>query len=444
MKNALILGAGMVAKPIVDYLVESKKVSVTMASRTVEKAHKILQGRENTRAVPLLIDNDTLLENLIREADVVISLLPYAYHVKTAKYCIKYRISMVTTSYISKLMQDLDKEAREVGVLLLNEIGLDPGIDHMSAMRIIHAVSKKGGYVRSFRSYCGGLPAPEANNNPWGYKFSWSPRAVLMAGRNDALYLKKGETVSIPGADLFEHNWPVTIADMEFETYPNRDSMPYQELYGIGKAETMFRGTLRNPGWSRTLQVVSHLNLLTEKEISGIKGASYRRIMQEIIGLPQDQDPKDYILKKLEIPADDEIIKKLAWLDLFSDHQYPNETTTALDFLAERMATKMPYAEGERDMIVLYHDFLAEYPDHQERITSTLVDYGIPHGDSAMSRTVSLPAAIATKLILEGKIKETGVHIPVDPEIYEPVLNELERLNIVCEEKTEVIKATSA
>jgi saccharopine dehydrogenase-like NADP-dependent oxidoreductase len=443
MKNALILGAGMVAKPIVDYLLESGNIFVTMASRTVEKAYKILHNRENTRAVPLLVDNDTELESLIKEAEVVISLLPYAYHVKTAKYCLKYQISMVTTSYVSKAMKELDEMARERGVLLLNEIGLDPGIDHMSAMRIIHDVRDKGGYVRSFRSYCGGLPAPEANDNPWGYKFSWSPRAVLMAGRNDALYLKKGETTAIPGTELFENFWPITIADMEFETYPNRDSIPYINLYGIEKAETMFRGTLRNPGWSKTMQAVSHLQLLTEQEISGIERMTHKRIMQKILGLKPDQDPEAYIHQKLEISADDEIIKKLSWLGLFSDQTYPKKKTTPLDFLAECMAAKMPYAAGERDMIVLYHDFLAEYPDHQERITSTLVDYGIPHGDSAMSRTVSLPAAIATKLILDGKIKETGVRIPVDPEIYEPVLKELERLGIVCEEKTEAIQTTN-
>ena len=161
------------------------------------------------------------------------------------------------------------------------------------------------------------------------------------------------------------------------------------------------------------------------------------------MGLPLDEDPQDYIIKKIDLSADDEIMKQLNWLGLFSDQVYQKEKTTPIDFLAECMAAKMPYAAGERDMIVLYHDFLAEYPDRQERITSTLVDYGIPHGDSAMSRTVSLPAAIATKLILEGKIQETGVRIPVDPEIYEPVLHELERLNIVCEEKTEVVKATS-
>lgn len=440
MKNALILGAGMVAKPIVDYLLESGNIFVNMASRTVEKAQKILHSRENTRAVPLLVDNDSELENLIKEADIVISLLPYAYHVKVANYCLKYQISMVTTSYVSKEMKELDKTARERGVLLLNEIGLDPGIDHMSAMRIIHGVRDKGGYVRSFRSYCGGLPAPEANDNPWGYKFSWSPKAVLMAGRNNALYLKNGETINIRGTDLFEHNWPISIADMEFETYPNRDSMPYMELYGIEKTETIFRGTLRNPGWCRTLGAVSHLNMLTGREISGTEGLTHEKIMQMI--LATGDDPQDEIIKKMELSADDEIMKQLNWLGLFSEQAYQKKNTTAIDFLAECMAAKMPYAAGERDMIVLYHDFLAEYPDHQERMTSTLVDYGIPHGDSAMSRTVSLPAAIATKLILDGKIKETGVRIPVDPEIYEPVLKELEHLNIVCEEKTEAIETT--
>ncbi|UCF62681.1 MAG: saccharopine dehydrogenase NADP-binding domain-containing protein, partial [bacterium] len=413
MKNALILGAGMVSKPIVDYLVDSKNVFVVMASRTVEKAQNILKQRENTRAVSLLVDNDLDLEKLIKAADIVISLLPYTYHVKTAKYCLKYKIPMVTTSYVSKAMKELDQEARDNDILILNEIGLDPGIDHMSAMRIIHNVRKQGGYVRSFRSYCGGLPAPEANNNPWGYKFSWSPRAVLMAGRNDALYLKQGDRIEIPGKDLFEHNWPINIADMAFETYPNRDSLPYIELYGISRTDTMFRGTLRYPGWCRTLLAISRLHLLTDNEIPGTKGLDHRSIMQKIWGLSGSDDPVAYLVDKLNLSADDEIIEKLRWLGLFESDTFGKDTTTPMDFLAERMLAKMPYEKGERDMIVLYHDFLAEYPHQQERITSTLVDYGIPNGDSSMSRTVSLPAAIATRLILEGKIKETGVRIPV-------------------------------
>src|SRR4030042_5170255 len=207
MKKALFLGAGMVAKPIIDYLLKTGNIFVTSATRTVSKAQHILQNRLNTQAVPLLVDNDSDLEKVIKPADIVISLLPYTYHVKTAKICLRYGIPLVTTSYVSPQMKELDNAARLKNIIFLNEIGLDPGIDHMSAMRIIHNVEKRGGKITSFRSYCGGIPAPDSNNNPWGYKFSWSPRGVLMAGRNNARYLQDGKIIEIEGKDLFRNNW---------------------------------------------------------------------------------------------------------------------------------------------------------------------------------------------------------------------------------------------
>ncbi len=439
MKKALILGAGMVAKPMIDYLLNDGRIEVIMASRTVSKAEKILAKRKNSRAVPLLANDDKKLEELISPADIVVSLLPYTYHVKVAKLCLKHGIPLVTTSYVSPPMQELDKEATAKGVLILNEIGLDPGIDHMSAMRIIHDVRSRGGSIEEFRSYCGGLPAPEANDNPWGYKFSWSPRGVLMAGRNDAKYFKKSKLIEIPGRELFKNYWPIKIDKLDLETYPNRNSLPYKKLYGIDKAKTVYRGTLRYPGWCRTMLVVSELGLLTETEISDIKNESYINILRKILKIGQDVDPRNHIAGLYNIKPDDEIIRKLAWLDIFSNNKYKADSTTPLDFLSMLTLEKMKYQPGERDMIVLYHDFLVKFPDHSEKITSTLIDYGIPNGDSSMSRTVSLPAAIAVKLILDGKITETGIRIPVEEEIYNPVLDELEKLGIVCKEHKQVL-----
>lgn len=435
MKKVLILGAGLVAKPMVDYLLESGDIEVTLASRTVSKAEKIIAGRPNGTALPLKVDDEKELERLIKMAQVVVSLLPYTHHVKVAKLCLMHQKHLVTTSYVSQAMQELNREALEKDILILNEIGLDPGIDHMSAMRIIHNVQARQGTIVSFQSYCGGLPAPEANNNPWGYKFSWSPRGVLMAGRNSARFLKDGTVVEIDGKDLFKNHWPIRIEDLELETYPNRDSLPYIELYGLEGLKTMYRGTLRYPGWSRTMLAVSQLGLLDESETFEVKGYSNREVLAKILGLSSSSDPRDHIASRLNIKVDDEIIRKLEWLGIFDDEPFDQETTTAIDFLANLMLKKMQYAEGERDMVVLHHDFVAEFADKQEHITSTLIDFGQPGGDSSMSRTVSLPAAIAVKLILEGEIKERGVHIPVSPEIYNPVLNELEKLGIVCKEK---------
>ena len=439
MKKALILGAGMVAKPMIDYLLDDGGIEVIMASRTVSKAEKILAKRKNGRAVPLLADDDKKLEDLISNVDIAVSLLPYTYHVKVAKICLSHGIPLVTTSYVNPQMQELDKEASAKGILILNEIGLDPGIDHMSAMRIINEVRSRGGFIEEFRSYCGGLPASEANDNPWGYKFSWSPRGVLMAGRNDAKYLKKSELIEIPGGELFKNHWPIKIDQIDLETYPNRNSLPYKKLYGIDKAKTVYRGTLRYPGWCGTMQVVSELGLLTETEMRGLKKETYINIFRRILKIGQDIDPRNHIASLYNIKPDDEIIRKLAWLDIFSDRKFKEESTTPLDFLSMLTLRKMKYQPGEMDMIILYHDFLAKFPDHLEKINSTLIDYGIPNGDSSMSRTVSLPAAIAVKLILDGRITETGVRIPVKEEIYQPVLVELEKLGIVCKEQKQVL-----
>ncbi len=439
MKNVLILGAGLVAKPMVHYLLDQDDVQVTIATRTLSKAEKILAGREKGQAIQLNVEDDAHLEKLIQDADVVVSLLPYVHHVKVARLCLKHGKHMVTTSYVSDAMKALDAEAKEKGVLLLNEIGLDPGIDHMSAMRIIDDVHRRGGKILSFKSYCGGLPAPDAVDPCCQYKFSWSPRGVLMAGRNNARYLQDGKIIEIDGKELFKHHWPIRIDELELEYYPNRDSVPYVELYGIQETRTMFRGTLRFPGWSRMMYAISQLGLLEETPRIESKGKTNREIVADIVGLSAENLPQE-IARKLGLSEDDDILKRFEWLGFFSNEPFEQENTTPIDFLTSLMLKKLQYEPGERDMIVLYHDFLAEFPDHNEHITSTLIDYGIPEGDTSMSRTVSLPAAIGVKLILDGKIQETGVKIPVIPEIYNPVLAELERLGIVCKEKTEVLE----
>jgi len=366
-------------------------------------------------------------------------LTPYTYHVKVAKLCLKHAKPLVTTSYVSDAMKALDAKAKEKNLLLLNEIGLDPGIDHMSAMRIIHDVKRRGGEIESFRSYCGGLPAPGSTDPCCKYKFSWSPRGVLMAGRNNARYLEDDKIIDIPGSDLFKYHWPIKIDDLNLETYPNRDSLPYIKLYGIPETKTMYRGTLRYPGWSRTMFAFSKLGFLEEGPITGTKGLTFREITARIVGSPTAEEVPQHIALRIKVELNDDILKRMEWLGLLSEEKLDADSITPLDFLASQMLKKLQYGPSERDMIILYHDFLAKFPDHKERITSTLIDFGEPEGDSSMSRTVSLPAAIAVKLILQGKITETGVRIPVTPDIYNPVLKELERLHIVCKENTEVV-----
>ncbi|MEW5760677.1 MAG: saccharopine dehydrogenase C-terminal domain-containing protein [Candidatus Thermoplasmatota archaeon] len=441
MKNILVLGAGMVSRPLVQYMLNQPNYKVKVASRTVKKAEELICKHPGGEAQKFDITTDAPdLDGLVLNSDLVVSLLPYTYHVQVANLCIKHRKHMITTSYVSADMQALDKKAKDADIIILNEIGLDPGIDHMSAMKIIHKVQNEGGDIISFSSYCGALPAPEASTNPFGYKFSWSPRGVVLASKNAARYLKDGKEVDIPGEKLFEN---YTIKNIEgvgdFEDYPNRNSLPYIDIYGIKKTKTMYRGTLRNIGWCETLRKIVELGLLDDTVIDNLKGLTYQSLIRKLINCKEGLDLKDEIAKYLRIEKYSAVMKRLEWLGLLSDEPLPIQKGSPLDILSARLLEKLQYAPNERDMIVLHHDFIAEKGGKKEKITSTLVDFGIPGGDSAVARTVSIPAAIGGKLILEGKIKSRGVCIPVLPEIYEPVLKELEGFGIKLSEKSKAI-----
>jgi len=438
VKKVLVLGAGLVSGPLVHYLLDQDGFEVTVASRTVEKAQALVGDAENGIATRVDVNDEAALEALIAQADLSISLLPYVYHPLVAKLCVRHKKQMVTASYVKDEMRSLDEDAKNAGVILLNEIGVDPGTDHMSAMRVIDRIREDGGELVSFSSYCGGLPAPDANDNPFGYKFSWSPRGVVLAGKNPARYLKDGAVVDIPGEELFANHWPVEIEGLgTFEGYPNRDSLPYIDTYGVHGVKNMFRGTLRYPGWCETLKKIAELGLLDEAEREDLAGLSLAQFTAKMIS--SNGDLKADVAAYLHVDAGSFVISNLEWLGLFSDDPISEGARSPLDVLAGRMLEKMQYAPGERDMLIMQHEFVAEYPDRTEKTTSTMVDYGVPHGDSSMSRTVGLPAAIATRLILEGKITLTGVQVPVMPEIYEPVLAELESMGIKFTEKTEVI-----
>ena len=437
MKRVLVLGAGLVAGPLVRYLLAVDEFEVTVASRTVSKAEALIGNSANGTALALNVKDEAELERLISEHDLSISLLPYVYHPVVAGFCVKHKKQMVTTSYVKPAMQALDGAAKDAGVILLNEIGVDPGIDHMSAMKVIHRIEESSGTLVSFTSNTGGLPAPDANDNPMGYKFSWAPRGVVMAGKNPAKYMKDGEIIDVPGPELFAHHWPCEIAGFgTLEVYPNRDSMPYIESYGIPTVKTMFRGTLRYPGWCETLKAIVDLGLLDEEERDDIEGLSYGQLIARVIG-SDGSDLKKDLADHIGRPVTAKPITDFEWLGLLGDTPIPASDNTYLDVVASRMLLKMPYAPGERDMLVMQHEFVVEHADRTEKITSTMVDYGIPGGDSSMSRLVGLPAAIAARMILQGEISLAGVHVPMIPEIYEPVLAELAAMGVAFAEKTE-------
>jgi len=440
MKKILVLGAGMVSRPMIQYLLDQPDFHVVMASRTVSKAEQMIDGHPQGEAFSLDVNDDKKLEEFVSKADIVVSLLPYTYHVKVAEMCIRHKKQMVTTSYVSDTMRALDKKAKAAGILILNECGLDPGIDHMSAMRIIHDVEKKKGKIVSFRSTTGALPSLEANNNPFGYKFSWSPRGVLLASRNAAKWLENGKEVSIPGEQLFENYYLQDVKGVgTFENYPNRNSVSYKDIYGLKDATTVYRGTFRMTGWCETIRAIVTLGWLSEEPPKSFTGTTYGDLTRHLIGAkPNDNLPVTTAFY-LGLKPYSAIIKRLEWLGLFGNETLPKHKNNPLDYLNILTLQKMSMGEHERDMVVMHHEFIAEYPSKKEYVTSTLVDYGIPDGDTSVARTVALPAAIAVKMILKKEINITGVHIPVIPEIYNPILDELEEIGIKFMEKTEKI-----
>ncbi len=440
-KNVLILGAGSVAPPLVKYLSNQPEIKLLLADQFFNKAKSLADGSSNVKALELDIRNKEKTIDLIREADIVISILPYTFHPEIAAHCTDLKTDMLTASYASESIKKFNFQAKKKGVLLLNEMGLDPGIDHMEAMRIIDDVKGKNGTVTGFISYCGGIPAPEANTNPLGYKFSWSPLGVLLAGKNQAQYLYDNKKICITPENLFQNPPLIHIQGLgELEGYPNRNSLPYIDLYKIHSTRTMLRGTLRYKGWCSFMHWAGRVGLLDEKSENweNIKRPDFLR---KITDIPEKEDIKTDLTSHLKLKKDSIFIQCMDWLGFFSNKALPLIKGSPLDVLVAMMEEKMQYQKDERDMIVLQHKLTVEYKEMEsQEIVSTLLDFGIPGDDSAMSRTVGLPLAIAAKNILNGKIKSTGVQIPVIPEIYKPVLFELKELGIVFETHTNKLK----
>jgi saccharopine dehydrogenase-like NADP-dependent oxidoreductase len=332
-------------------------------------------------------------------------------------------------------MQALDKAAKEAGIIILNEIGLDPGIDHMTAMKVIDHIHGKKGKVEEFYSLCGALPAPEAANNPMKYKFSWSPKGVVLASKNSALYLKKGKKVSIEPLNLFKDRFIYNFQGVgNLEVYPNRDSISYLDIYGIPEASTMYRGTFRYKGWCETLDAMKSINMLDDT-VKNYSGMSYADFLAERAGI-SSKDLKKNIAVKLGLPEQSDPIESFEFLGFFSDEILNYAETTPFEITSDRMIKRMSLSDNERDMVVMQHIFLASYPDgKREVIKSSMLDFGSLSTNTAVARTVALPAAIGVKMILEKKISLKGVYRPVLPQIYIPVIDELKKLGIEMKEE---------
>ncbi len=430
MKKVLILGAGMVVKPIVQNLLQNE-IFVTIASPTKFKGDSMIGGHHLGKSLYWTASDEETLEKLILENDLTVSLLPYSFHIMVANYCIKHKKNMLTTSYVQAEMQALDKKAKDAGIIILNELGLDPGIDHMSAMRIIDYIHEKGGKVEEFYSICGALPAKENSDNPFKYKFSWSPKGVVLAGNNNAKYLKHGKIIDVPTENLFKDVFKVDFPGIgNLEVYPNRDSLEYIDIYKIPETKTIFRGTFRFKGWCETFDAMKTLNLTIDKKID-FSGKSYADFLAMQIGETSSDNIKEKVANYLKIEKDATAIKSMEFLGLFSNEKINRKEDTSFELTSDLMIDKMMLKENEKDMILMEHTFLAKYPDgKQEVIKSRMLDFGSPKTNTSVARTVALPAAIGVKMILENKIKVKGVWRPIIPEIYNPILDALEDLDI--------------
>lgn len=391
------------------------------------------------------MNNDAALDAEMEKVDLAISLIPYTFHATVIKSAIRKKKDVVTTSYVSPAMMELDAQCKEAGITVLNEIGLDPGIDHLYAVKTIEEVHKEGGKITSFHSFCGGLPAPEASDNPLGYKFSWSSRGVLLALRNTAKFYQDGQTVTYSGPELMASAKPYFIyPGFAFVAYGNRDSTPFRERYNIPEAQTLIRGTLRYQGFPEFVKVLVDIGFLSEDKHDFLNSPlPWSQATQKILNAPSssEQDLLQTISSKTNFKDADEktrIIAGLKWIGLFDSSALITPRSTPLDTLCATLEQKCQYEKGERDMVMLQHKFGIEHKDGSTEIrTSTLCDYGDPEGYSSMAKLVGVPCAVACQQVLAGKITKRGVLAPVTWDIAEPLLIELrDKYDIYLTEKT--------
>lgn len=424
----------MVAGPIVDHLLNSG-YKVTSTGVYLHRAQRLVKEHKNGSARVWTVEDEEGLREMISQHDLVVSLLPFAFHVMVARHCISLKTNMLTTSYVSEEMESLDESARKAGVFILNEIGLDPGIDHMSALRVIDHVHDEGGKIDKFFSLCGALSSPESADNPYRYKFSWSPKGVIMASNNEARYLKNGNDIEVKSADLFKEIFQLDFPGVGvLDIYPNRDSIQYIDLYGIPEVKTMFRGTFRLPGWCEALDLMKGLNLLSNDKIL-MEQLSYAGMLALLIGEKDSENIRQKAAYFLRVDVKSNAMKALDWLGVFADSDIGRKEDSPFEVISDLMIEKMSLQPGDKDMVVLQHNFHVSYPDgRSEIIKSRMLDYGSPETFTSVARTVALPAALAAELILEGQIRLSGVYRPLVPEIYNPVLNKLEEIGIKVEE----------
>jgi saccharopine dehydrogenase-like NADP-dependent oxidoreductase len=445
MKHILIIGAGRSSTVLIDFLKKytqqaAVRMSIVDADPELAKA-KAGEESEKIRAGGIDIFAEEALAEAVGQADLVISMVPASFHLPVARACIKHKKNMLSASYVSPQMRELQQEAKEAGIVILKECGLDPGLDHMTAMQVIDRIRAQGGALQSFKSFTGGLVAPESDNNPWHYKFSWNPRNVVLAGQGTARYIRHGDYKYIPYHKLFTRTEPIVIDGLgDFEGYANRDSLSYRQVYGIEQIPTLLRGTIRRKGYSSAWNVFVQLGMTDDSyQLAGLEKMSKRDFLNAFLPYDQNAGVEEKLCAYTGILQEGEEFRKLAWLRLFEEEALGLQEATPAQVLQKILEEKWQLGEDDKDMIVMQHQFEYSLGGEKRKITASLVNIGEDQQRTAMAKTVGLPLGIAARLLLEGKIKRTGVCVPITADIYGPVLTELDSLGIRMEEKEKVL-----
>ena len=434
MNRILVLGAGRSATSLITYLLKASEANdwkVTVADYALQLAQEKIGDHANAEAVAFNINNESERDALVSDHDVVISMLPARFHVAVAEACLDFDKHLITASYVSEDMKALHEQAEEKGLLFLNECGLDPGIDHMSAKKVIDMIREKGFDLRAFESFTGGLLAPNpAVDNPWQYKFTWNPRNVVLAGQGTVKFIQEGRYKYIPYHKLFRRIEMIHIPGHGyFEGYANRDSLLYLDVYGLRGIKTLYRGTLRKPGFCKAWNIFVTLGATDDSYLmEGVKNMTHRQFINSFLSYNPNDSVELKLAHYLGLDLDGPEMHKLRWLGLFDETPVGLQKGTPAQLLEHILKKKWTIEPDEKDQIVMWHLFDYEDGDKIKRVRSAMVATGEDAAETAMSKTVGLPLGIATKLLLQGKIQARGVCIPITPEFYNPILDELEAL----------------
>jgi len=442
MRNILVIGAGKSASYLIKYFLDkssSENIEIIIGDLDLSNAKKLIGNHPNAKAIKLDIFDAIARKEAVKNADIVVSMLPARFHIEVAKDCLALKKHMVTASYVSPEMQALNEEAKAKKLIFLNEVGLDPGVDHMSAMQVIDRITESGGKMILFESFTGGLMAPESDTNLWNYKFTWNPRNVVLAGQGGAAkFLQEGKFKYIPYHRLFRRTEFLEIEDYgRFEAYANRDSLKYQNVYGLETIKTLYRGTIRRVGFSRAWQIFVVLGMTDDSyRIADSENMSYRDFVNSFLPYSPTDSVELKLRYNLKIDQDDIIWEKLEELDIFNaDKKVALKNATPAQILQKILLDSWSLSPKDKDMIVMYHKFGYELNGKKHQIDATMVCTGEDQTFTAMAKTVGLPVGIATLVILNNKIQSYGVQIPIKKELYSPILSELEDFGVIFKEK---------